>query len=151
MICECTDCGHEFTADLPMNFACPACRGKNLKGRDYVKIPLTPISVMGYRMRDGSRKGKSNQDSVKYTKRLSFFHKDQEWHLVERRFDRILDKYDELITRRETGEVLRAISEPLSRHRGHGSASVKFDKTDASDEKADSLVVSPSIRPNEDD
>ncbi|GAA0913339.1 hypothetical protein GCM10009552_29170 [Rothia nasimurium] len=137
MFCECTDCGHEFTPEIPINFSCPKCGGRRLKGRDHIKISLTPIEVIGYRMRDGTRRGKKNRDSVKYTKRLSFFRETKEWHYVERTLDRKLDLYHEFITCRETGRVVRDICEPLSKHQGHGSAKVKPAANNADAEPTD--------------
>lgn len=44
------------------------------------------------------------------------------WVRKERIIDRDKDHYREVITNPETGEVLHHCEEPLSEHRGHGSA-----------------------------
>ena len=55
----------------------------------------------------------------------SYFHRDAEWHRLFRLIDRQNDRYAEVITRRTTGEILREVEEPLSSHRGHGSAKLR--------------------------
>jgi hypothetical protein len=51
------------------------------------------------------------------------FHPDtQRWTVISRTIDRENDRYDEVITDAETGEVLHECHEPLSEHRDHGSA-----------------------------
>jgi hypothetical protein len=42
-----------------------------------------------------------------------------------RRIDRRNDEYEEIVTNRETGEVIRSVREWLSEHRGHRSAKLK--------------------------
>jgi hypothetical protein len=51
-----------------------------------------------------------------------FFHLTQRWHRLFRRIDRDDDWYSEHITDAETGEIIRSLEEPLSEHRGRGSA-----------------------------
>ncbi len=51
------------------------------------------------------------------------FHRDtQRWTVISRTIDRDNDRYDEVITGADTGEVLHECREPLSEHTGHGSA-----------------------------
>ena len=49
-------------------------------------------------------------------------HATQRWTVISRRIDSENDHYDEVITAAETGKVLHECHEPLSEHRGHGSA-----------------------------
>ena len=44
------------------------------------------------------------------------------WHRKERVIDRERNKYTEVITDSETGEVVHECEEHLTQHRGHGSA-----------------------------
>jgi hypothetical protein len=48
--------------------------------------------------------------------------KTEKWMLLERVIDRAKNWYKELITDPETGRVVRQCEEPLTEHRGHGSA-----------------------------
>jgi hypothetical protein len=50
------------------------------------------------------------------------------WNYLERVFDYENDYYIEKITDPLTGEIIKECKEPLSEHKGHGSA--KFKKTD---------------------
>jgi hypothetical protein len=52
----------------------------------------------------------------------SLFEKTGRLHLIDRSFDRIRDWYHERIADAETGDVVHECDEPLSEHRGHGSA-----------------------------
>lgn len=52
----------------------------------------------------------------------SFYRKTKQWFSREMVVDRENDKYKELVTNPETGEVIHHCEEPLSQHRGHGSA-----------------------------
>lgn len=51
-----------------------------------------------------------------------FYIKEIEWHHVVRVIDRDNDKYIETITNPKTGAVIKNTEEPLSEHKGHGSA-----------------------------
>jgi hypothetical protein len=51
-----------------------------------------------------------------------WFRKLGRWHRLFRRIDHEADRYSERITDAETGEVVRELEEPLSEHRGRGSA-----------------------------
>ncbi len=51
------------------------------------------------------------------------FYRDQgKWVLKERIIDWQNDWYREVVTDSETGAIIQECSEPLSKHRGHGSA-----------------------------
>jgi hypothetical protein len=45
-----------------------------------------------------------------------------QWNKVDRDIDRENDRYRETITDGKTGKVIRSVDEPLSSHRGRGSA-----------------------------
>ena len=55
----------------------------------------------------------------------SHYKKDDEHHVVQRHINRDGDSYYERIINKETGEVVREVKEPLSEHRGRGSAKKK--------------------------
>jgi hypothetical protein len=52
----------------------------------------------------------------------SYSHRYDKVVLREQIIDRENDRYFERVTHYETGEVIHEIDEPLSQHRGHGSA-----------------------------
>jgi len=44
------------------------------------------------------------------------------WMKLHRLIDRVRDRYRERVTNPETGEVIHKCDEPLTQHKGHGSA-----------------------------
>ena len=52
---------------------------------------------------------------------------DRTWMHKSRTIDKDKDQYSEIVTEPETGEVIHRCEEPLSKHRGHGSAKTKKD------------------------
>jgi hypothetical protein len=60
----------------------------------------------------------------------SYSHKLGKLVLHERVIDRDNDRYFERVTDYETGEVIHLREEPLSEHRGHGSAKKKPGEND---------------------
>ncbi len=57
----------------------------------------------------------------------SYHHKTGKWNHRRMEIDRKNDKYREVVIDKETGEIIHSCEEPLSQHKGHGSA--KFKKT----------------------
>ncbi len=51
-----------------------------------------------------------------------YYRRGERWHQVDRTIDYANNWYDETITDEATGEVVRECHEPLSDHRGRGSA-----------------------------
>ena len=51
-----------------------------------------------------------------------FFHEGDRWVHRYRNIDRLANRYDEVITDPETGQVLREVHEPLTDHQDRGSA-----------------------------
>ena len=56
-----------------------------------------------------------------------YHNKTGKWNYRRMEIDRKNDKYREIIRDKETGEIIHFCEEPLSQHKGHGSA--KFKKT----------------------
>lgn len=65
----------------------------------------------------------------------SFFARESRWHELDRRIDRANDRYDEVITDEETGEVVREVHEPLHEHQGRGSARLRDTGDDATGDR----------------
>lgn len=66
----------------------------------------------------GSRKGRK----VDITIGTSYFRHGHRWHHIVRTINYASDRYDETITDKATGDVIRDCHERLSGHRGRGSA-----------------------------
>jgi hypothetical protein len=52
----------------------------------------------------------------------SYFKAGGTWSVIHRVIDRTANWYRELITDKKSGEILRDVAEPLSTHKGRGSA-----------------------------
>lgn len=62
---------------------------------------------------------------AKFYEKRELFRKTGRWHRIRRRFDKRTDEYEEVIHDEKSGALVRSHSEPLSKHRGHGSARKK--------------------------
>ena len=72
-----------------------------------------------------ARRGGSGRPFLEAKFGASFFRKTKKWLLREMTVDRENDKYKELVTNPETGEIIHQCEERLSEHRVHGSARTK--------------------------
>ena len=95
---------------------CPKC---NSLGRElFEHCEETVVASDGYRAthkRPGIKRPLSEQ-----RRELSYFVKDQEWHVREMLIDRENNLYHERITRFSTGELVHEQRHPLKDHTGHG-------------------------------
>ena len=73
------------------------------------------MRLRGFRLRRGRRSREIDQGH-------DLHHRTGRWSLLHRLIDRRNDRYQERIVDAETGQVLQEVDEPLSAHRGHGSA-----------------------------
>lgn len=97
---------------------CPECGSKSRNFGKGLNADVTMHSTLGYKARHpGPGKpfveGKVGSDLHRKTGR---------WMHLERVIDRARDWYRERISDPHTGEVIRDVEEPLSQHRGRGSA-----------------------------
>jgi DNA-directed RNA polymerase subunit RPC12/RpoP len=123
----CTGCGKETgeTEDQVLNNPqpCPDCgsmkRTLHLELHDELNLDIKE-----------SIRGKAKDDSYpsKDKVRRDFFHGDDlhkktgKWNKKDRIIDKDNDHYHEVVKDPETGEIIHECEEPLSEHRGHGSA-----------------------------
>ena len=108
---------------------CPYCgsieKTVHVVARDDIKLDLKE-SVRG--------KAKDDRYRSKDKLRRDFFHGDDlhresgKWYKKDRIIDKDNDHYKEIVTDPETGGIVHECEEPLSEHRGHGSAKNKDDK-----------------------
>lgn len=120
---ECAECGHVFAdaveatrlVDRP---TCPICGATARKGSILAQsvIQVTSDTKFVGRSSGGGR------PFVKGWLKREWFHRLDRWHRVERIVNRRDDTCDEVITDAETGDVVHECHEPMSEHRGHGSA-----------------------------
>lgn len=116
MSCKCSQCGTAL--DEAGGEPCPACGCTARTFEVEIAESITPHELWAMKLREG---GKTGRPSAEWKSGQEFNHSRQEHVNVERSMDRVADTYFERITTKD-GEVLREVSEPLSRHRGRGDA-----------------------------
>jgi len=129
-IVTCTDCKMETgktekqTNQNPIS--CVYCgsmkKTVQIAAKDYVRLDL---KVRG--------RGKVKDDRYKSKEKVrrDFLHGDDlhrksgKWYKKDRVIDKETDQYKEVVTDPETGQIIHECEEPLSEHRGNGSAKIK--------------------------
>jgi len=114
----CKDCGQKLTRE---NKICPNCGSKNKVYEIKVeeKIELHD-QIKGKVKRRGFRR------SIKEFKVGDDLHrKSGKWHHREMDIDRENNQYKEVVKDKITGKIIHKCKEPLSKHKGHGSAKRK--------------------------
>ena len=128
-VVHCGDCGMQLPSDWVSSEEkkiCPKC-GSN---RQDVSLSIFDKLTVAASVRG---KVKDDSFSSKQKVRKDFFYgddvrkKDGKWMKKERIIDKDADCYKEVVTDPSSGEVVHKTEEPLSEHRGHGSAKRKQD------------------------
>jgi len=115
-------CGYRFsdpyTAQSTSRSPCPVC------GRSARQLSLQIADKIGLSddVRGIGSAGSRRKWFVKFHEKRELYRKTGRWHRIRRSLNKRTDHYEEVIRDDQTGEVARRCSEPLSEHRGHGSA-----------------------------
>jgi predicted nucleic acid-binding Zn ribbon protein len=120
---KCSDCDYEFSAaqqNEPERTPCPECGATSRTVAACVTEGVKIYDGLGYKIKDPSKTGKAKTKVEGFRKYV----RSQLAPLVEhiREIDRVNDRYHETVRDAETGELIHSRTEPLSKHRGHGSA-----------------------------
>jgi hypothetical protein len=124
---QCSDCGEPLESHVYgciENLPCPRC-GSFKKAIDLSIVEAVAIkeSLRG-KVKDSTKTGKS-----KLRQELLVgddLHRNSgEWYKKERYINKDNDTYKEVVTNPKTGEIVHHCEEPLSQHKGHGSAKPK--------------------------
>lgn len=119
----CKDCGQKLSKDDKI---CPYCGSK----KRHVVLALEEKIELHDQIK-GKGKEKDVKKPVKEFKVGDDLHKNsREWHYREMYIDRMyIDRkksnYKEIVKNKTTGKIIYKCEEPLSKHRGHGSAKYK--------------------------
>ena len=111
---HCLDCGAALRED---DDACPACGSRTRRG----DVAITGTSSVKNSIHLKTKEGGHGKPVYEVRAGDSFFRKTERWNRIDRIIDRKNDWYYERIED-ESGNVIRLCEEPLSEHRGHGSA-----------------------------
>ncbi len=114
----CSDCGEKLSVD---DRICPNCGSEK---KTYYVLIEEKIET------HEQIKGKAKENSVKkpfqeFKIGDDFHKKSGKWNIREMNIDRKNDSYSEMIKDGATGEIIHQCDEPLSKHKGHGSAKKK--------------------------
>ncbi len=123
---SCSDCGLTLS-ELP-SFrevsTCPNCGSHN---RCITAFDITKIQTLELAKMVGKNPQRTGKQKVR--RRViagdELHKKSGKWYRKLRIIDLDSDYYLEQITDRETGEIIHFCEEPLSKHRGHGSAKLR--------------------------
>ncbi len=125
-IMTCGQCGEvlDEPSDTPVEdrTPCPSCGSK---GRHFKK-ELTSASTMRGGIRGKARSGQTGEPGSKpwltFMSEPSWSRKYEKWMTRDKAENRREDRYTEVVKDPDTGEIIHEADEPLSEHRGHGSA-----------------------------
>lgn len=103
---------------------CPSCGSTTRSFHVTIRDTITMKSKLGMK---GSHPG-GGKPFIEQVTGDDLQRKTGEWMKLSRVIDRENDHYHEIVTAPETGEVVHECNEPLSEHKGHGTAKYKKKK-----------------------
>ncbi|OGN86981.1 MAG: hypothetical protein A2158_02275 [Chloroflexi bacterium RBG_13_46_14] len=118
---ECRQCGKSFTKELVSDQSqpCPNCDSVDwcICVMETLEIPMPGIKLKG-KMKETDQK----RPTIEFEGGHDLYRESGKWNKKKRLIDRKEDKYEEIITDSQTGEVIHHCEEKLTEHQGHGSA-----------------------------
>jgi hypothetical protein len=122
----CSNCGYEFSSE-PQGEPCPSC-GHPFRTRG-VAFSATAKGRAGIRgkARSGEAGKPGGKPWLETMSEPSWSHDRQKWLHREKTENRRDNRYTEVVKDPDTGEIVHEMDEPLTDHRGHGSARSKKD------------------------
>jgi len=121
-VVTCGGCGLSLdeSADLLLEQrpACPACGSSARSFHKTIRVTEEARAGEGYKVREQGQQ----RPFIEGYDRPSLSRKTGRWMRKEMRVDRRNNLYQDRVTDPETGEIVHEEDEPLTDHRGHGSA-----------------------------
>ena len=119
---RCGNCGIELdeSSSTPPDdrTGCPSCGSMSRHFSVSISETVTVRSMLGLKGRHAT----GGRPFIEQKVCDDLHRKSDRWMRLERVIDRAKNWYRELVTDRETGKVVHQCDEPLSDHRGHGTA-----------------------------
>ena len=111
------------SADLPVakRKPCPRCGSLSRHFEVLIESKLFVTS----KLRMKARRGGKGKPFIDTTKGDDIHRKTGKWMKLERIINRENDLYTEVVTDPTTGKIVYKCEEPLSQHKGHGSAKLR--------------------------
>jgi hypothetical protein len=116
----CADCGAPLD-EVPLGSERPPCPNCGSTRRKHFK-ELTAHVELHDKLAGKVRSGGKGKPRLEFVVGADLHRATGRWNQLERVVDRGGDWYREVVKDSETGRVIHATEEPLSRHQGHGSA-----------------------------
>lgn len=119
---RCSNCDRDLDPDHArmVDQPCPHCGSKELSIEVHVEDRMELREMFCYKIKDPAFNSKHNPR--REFKSGDVLSADGKCRHHERLIDKENDKYVEVVKDRATGEVVHQCKEPLTAHRGHGSA-----------------------------
>ena len=120
---KCLNC----SSDLPSKWArtveqpCPECGSTELAITMDIVENMSLHECLKGRVKDSNRSSRENP-RVRFQVGDSYSRRLKKWVKRNMRVDRDRDLYQEVVMDPDTGAIIHECEEPLSQHRGHGSA-----------------------------
>ena len=130
-VVTCGDCQEvlDEPSDTPVEkrAPCPNCESTSR----HFKVEITSTVTVRSGVRGKARSGEPGKPGGKpwltTMSEPSWSYRAQKWMHREKTENRREDRYTEVVKDPDTGEIIHEVDEPLSEHRGHGSAKQKKD------------------------
>ena len=121
----CAECGKSLeeagTLQVQHRQPCPDCGSV---ARAYAASVRESVSA-DIKMKTRHRSPGTNRFKLEHTLGDDLHRKSGTWNVLDRRIDRLADRYDEIIVDPVTNKIVHECHESLSEHSGHGSARIK--------------------------
>ena len=114
----CKDYGKRLTKEDKI---CPNCESK----KKHIKLIFEEKIELHDQIKGKVKKQGVRKPIKEFKVGDDFHHKSGKWYHREMYIDRENNQYKEIVKDKTTGEVIHECREPLSKHRGHGSAKRK--------------------------
>ena len=130
-VVACGQCGKvlDEPSDTPVEkrSPCPDCGFTGRHFKKEISYTLTARSGLRGKARSGEAGKPGGKPWLTFMSEPSWSHSAEKWMHREKSENRRDDRYTEVVRDPETGEIVHEADEPLTEHRGHGSAKRKND------------------------
>ena len=127
----CGRCGKQLdqspSTPVDERISCPDCGSKDRKFGVVVTSEVKVSSGIRAKARSGEAGKLGGKPWLRMLSEPSWSYRYNKWMELLKVEDRRNDRYTEVVRDPDTGEIVHECDEPLSEHRGHGSARQKDD------------------------
>lgn len=114
----CKDCGQKLSED---DKVCPNCGSE----KKYIKLTFEEKIELHDQIQGIGEKQGIKGFAQEFKVGDDLYRNSVKWYYKERYIDREKNQYKEIVKDKTTGKIIHKCEEPLSEHKGHGSAKHK--------------------------